>query len=452
MKLSNANIPLMINELGRRPALLLLLLLSITMSSTTAIMELPMSELPLGTPLRQQHGQSNYHEPGAEALPGLAGYARHYYGAASATGYGDVDGDGDGQGDLAPTPYANYERKAISGLAGIAHGFVPHSYSSSSSSSSSSNNGMQSGYTDRGKIDFVINAANYELTANEEQHQQQQQQLQPDIYYQSYAYQPRASQPNNDYHIEQFSNYRQPASSREQQQQQQQQQQITNDNAFAYANRQLRSELPVKRKQLQQEEPSSSSSASASQLHQEDQQLLYSQAERHVVDMPHPNALPPITTTVHHTPSSSRAIAGLPLSKHIEVTKHVPVTHYQQIHVPYKQPLQLRIPRPVIAAIPKPIPIRIPVTKAVAVPQLQEVKIPVEKVRPVPVERPIPYVVERQVPYRVEKPIATPVYYPYPVKVPVIRTVVHKQRPQYTIAAQPLAPLGGWQSPNHLLG
>ncbi|XP_017874592.1 PREDICTED: ataxin-2 homolog [Drosophila arizonae] len=413
-------------------------------------MELPMSELPLGTPLRQQHGQSNYHEAGAEAPPGLAGYgtsARHYYGAASAAGFGD----GDGQGDLAPTPYANYERKAISGLAGIAHGFVPHSYSYSNNNNN--NNGMQSGYSDRGKIDFVINAANYELTANEEQHQQQQQQqLQPDIYYQSYAYQPRASQPNNDYHIEQFSNYRHPASSREQQRQQQQQQQqhqqITNANALAYANRQL----PMKRKQLQQEEPSPSATPSSSQLHHEDQQLLYSQAEQHIVDMPHPNALPPITTTVHHTPSSSRAIAGLPLSKHIEVTKHVPITHYQQIHVPYKQPLQLRIPRPVITAIPKPIPIRIPVTKAVAVPQLQEVKIPVEKVRPVPVERPVPYVVERQVPYRVEKPIATPVFYPYPVKVPVIRTVVHKQRPQYTIAAQPLTPLAGWQSPNHLLG
>ncbi|XP_043863925.1 mastermind-like protein 2 [Drosophila mojavensis] len=400
MKLSNANIPLMIHEL-RRPAaqlLPLLLLLSITMSATTAIMELPMSELPLGTPLRQQHGQSNYHEPGAEALPGLAGYgtsARHYYGAASAAGFGD----GDGQGDLAPTAYANYERKAISGLAGIAHGFVPHSYSYSNNN----NNGMQSGYLDRGKIDFVINAANYELTANEEQHQQQQhqqqqQQLQPDVYYQSYA------------------------------------------------------QSPMKRKQLQQEEPSHSARPSSSQLHQEDQQLLYSQAEQHIVDMPHPNALPPITTTVHHTPSSSRAIAGLPLSKHIEVTKHVPITHYQQIHVPYKQPLQLRIPRPVITAIPKPIPIRIPVTKAVAVPQLQEVKIPVEKVRPVPVERPVPYVVERQVPYRVEKPIATPIFYPYPVKVPVIRTVVHKQRPQYTITAQPLTPLAGWQSPNHLLG
>ncbi|EDW16864.2 uncharacterized protein Dmoj_GI10774 [Drosophila mojavensis] len=370
MKLSNANIPLMIHEL-RRPAaqlLPLLLLLSITMSATTAIMELPMSELPLGTPLRQQHGQSNYHEPGAEALPGLAGYgtsARHYYGAASAAGFGD----GDGQGDLAPTAYANYERKAISGLAGIAHGFVPHSYSYSNNN----NNGMQSGYLDRGKIDFVINAANYEQS-------------------------------------------------------------------------------PMKRKQLQQEEPSHSARPSSSQLHQEDQQLLYSQAEQHIVDMPHPNALPPITTTVHHTPSSSRAIAGLPLSKHIEVTKHVPITHYQQIHVPYKQPLQLRIPRPVITAIPKPIPIRIPVTKAVAVPQLQEVKIPVEKVRPVPVERPVPYVVERQVPYRVEKPIATPIFYPYPVKVPVIRTVVHKQRPQYTITAQPLTPLAGWQSPNHLLG
>lgn len=134
------------------------------------------------------------------------------------------------------------------------------------------------------------------------------------------------------------------------------------------------------------------------------------------------------------------------LAKHIEVTKNVPVTHYQKQHVPYKQTIQVQVPRTVIAAIPKPLPIKIPVAKTVAIPQLQEVKIPIERVKPVPVERPIPFVVERRVPYRVEKPVATPVYYPYPVKVPVVRTVVHKQRTHYV-------PAPGWSATgNHLLG
>ncbi|KAI8044310.1 hypothetical protein M5D96_000461 [Drosophila gunungcola] len=140
---------------------------------------------------------------------------------------------------------------------------------------------------------------------------------------------------------------------------------------------------------------------------------------------------------------SSKAIAGLPLAKHIEITKNVPVTHYQKQHVPYKQTIQVQVPRTVIAAIPKPLPIKIPVAQTVAVPQLQEVKIPIERVKPVPVEQPIPFVVERRVPYRVEKPVVSPVYYPYPVKVPVVRTVVHKQRPHphYAISgAQNQAP------------
>lgn len=398
-----------------------------------------LSELPPA--LRpHHHTRSNYHDPNKKPFAGVAGYTstRHYYGATTAAADGQpLD---DGVGDLAAAPYANYEPKAVSALSSTATGFVP------TSTLQSYNNRLQSEYDARhqGKIDFVINTANYELDANEEQ---------PD--YQSYSYQPRALvSPLRDYHIEQFSNYRHPAVGREQERVALHQRQVSDGSTFALGGSRLRAEfdLPVKR---QQQEPTQHYRAEP-QPQQEDQQLLYSQAQGHIADLPDSgstrNSLPPITTSVHHTASSSKAIAGLPLAKHIEVTKHVPITHYQKQHVPYMQPVQIRVPRPVIAAIPKPIPIKIPVSKTVAVPQLQEVKIPLEKVKPVAVERPIPFVVERRVPYRVEKPIATPIYYPYPVKVPIVRTVVHKQNPQYAIPTQGMGTYGEWNSANHLLG
>ncbi|XP_036324919.1 uncharacterized protein LOC118738107 [Rhagoletis pomonella] len=137
--------------------------------------------------------------------------------------------------------------------------------------------------------------------------------------------------------------------------------------------------------------------------------------------------LPPITTTVRHTPASSAALAGIPLARHVEVTKHIAaVTDYERIHVPYNQSVPIRIPQPVVTTIPRPYAIRVPVARNVVVPKVQEVRIPIEKVKPFPVERPVPFVVERSVPYMVEKQVAKPVYYPYPVQVPIVKTIVHK--------------------------
>ncbi|XP_034488690.1 uncharacterized protein LOC117792599 [Drosophila innubila] len=386
----------------------------------------------------------------SEALAGLAGYAQHYYGANSAAGtrqtLQDDDGDIGGMDDLAAAPYANYEPKAIT-----ANGF------------NNNNNRLHSNVYDvvggqRGKIDFVINTANYELNGNEEQP--------PAIYYQSYGYQPHAQpqpqaqhtphtphtplaplpEPLLDYPIEQFSNYRHAAGGiREQATLVPQPRQLNDDSALVYAGSLQRATLAVQQQHEQQQHRHRQQ-----RHHNEPQSQLIDQqlSARHSADLPERttgsgNSLPPITTSVHHTPSSSKAVAGLPLAKHIEVTKNVPITHYQKQHVPYRQTVPLRVPRPVITTIPKPIPIRVPVTRTVAMPQLQEIKIPVEKIKPVAVERPMPFVVERRVPYRVEKPIATPIYYPYPVKVPVVRTVVHKQRPG----------LGHhWAPPNHLMG
>ncbi|KAH8416660.1 hypothetical protein KR222_005019 [Zaprionus bogoriensis] len=437
--------------------LLPLLLSAITMSPVagiTAPLPLPLELLPQHP--QQQHTRSNYYEPhtdtDTEALPGLAaGYTQHYYGATSAAAAAAAAAArqplDDDVGDLAAVPYANYEPKAVS-----ASGFVP---------TSSEQSRLQSLYggAQRGKIDFVINTANYELAGNGDAEAQGQQPPlpppSPAVYYQSYGYQPQAVVPELppppqlpplfDYPIEQFSNYR-PRAVREQRAEQQAAQQpkvasqprlATNeDSSMLYASSLQRATLALPQQHPQQT--------------RQDQQL----AGRQLVDLPgsesaagvavaHNALLPPVTTSVHHTPSSSKALAGLPLAKHIEVTRHVPVTHYQQQHVPYRQTVQLRVPRPVIATIPKPIPIRVPVSKTIAVPQLQEVKIPVEQVKPVAVERPVPFVVERRVPYRVEKPIATPIYYPYPIKVPIVRTVVHKQRPLGT---------GHWAPLNHLLG
>lgn len=437
--------PLMINALSRilfPPSLLLLSLLSsITMSPAAAAAPL---DLPFALPL---HSRSNYYEPNTEALPGLgggaAGYTQHYYGATSAL-HDDADVVGLAGSDLAAAPYANYEPKAILS----ASGFVPagdnYHHQHQHHDIVEQHSRLQSAL-DRGKIDFVINSANYE---------QNEQQFPPhpaytsSLSYPSYGYQPQASVPELapstaslfDYPIEQFSNYHpRPTRGGEARQ-------ANEENALVYASSMQRSTLAMpQQQQLQQQyqqqqhlsrqlQPRQTQQQQQPVLH-EDQQL----AERQLHDLPlqtearsgieHNAILPPITTTVHHTPASTKALAGLPLSKHIEVTKHVPVTHYQQQHVPYKHTVQLRVPRPVITTIPKPIPIRVPVSKTIAVPQLQEVKIPVEQVKPVAVERRVPYVVERRVPYRVEKTVPLPIYYPYPIKVPIIRTVVHKQRP-----------------------
>ncbi|XP_020799788.1 myb-like protein AA [Drosophila serrata] len=474
---------------------LMLLSLVLTMGAVDAIdapLPLSLAEIPL---LSLEQGKHHYHEAGVESLPGLTGYTRNYYDPADTAPTDDL------------ATYGNYAHKLLaahhhpntdshphpvssSPYPATANGFVPFYYTNQLHSHSSSHSQFAGEDEEprrdpSANIDFVINAANYE--PNSAGYEET---------YEGYAYRPRVSLPTppNHYHFEQISNYRnqdhrteeeldnsgvyarhkelqtlanpvkreqreeslsthnqqlagrhEPQEQRlegrqqqqhnhqqwqqQQQQQQKQQQQQQKQQPLPYQQHVLQKPLGYIQDQRQQQRLGLA----------QDQQLLYSHTDSRVAD------LPAITTSVRHTPASSKAVAGLPLSKHIEVTKNVPVTHYQKQHVPYKQSVQVQVPRTVIAAIPKPMPIKIPVAKTVAIPQLQEVKIPIERVKPVPVERPIPFVVERRVPYRVEKPVATPVYYPYPVKVPVVRTVVHKQRTHY------VAP--GWSATgNHLLG
>ncbi|XP_043655846.1 transcription factor SPT20 homolog [Drosophila teissieri] len=468
---------------------LMWLTLAMTMEAIDAPLPLSLAEYPLGLPL--EHGsQHHYQDAGVDSLPGLTGYTRNYYGPTD-TAAGD---------DLAT--YGNYAHKLLahqqhhqhpqSSLGTTANGFVPFYYNSKLQPQQPFTADEEPHRDPSANIDFVINAANYEPNSAGYAAQ----------HYESYAYRPRvqfATSPPGPghYHFEQISNYRENRENREnrdnrenRQREQEVEQQEQEDNSSVYARLKELQTLanPVKRQQeesLSSQQPNRERNQPQEQRqHQQlqgrqlqhvphqlphlqhshlqqkqqhplqypldqrqqqrlgvaqDQQLLYSHKDIQTAD------LPAITTSVRHTPESSKAVAGVPLSKHIEITKSVPITHYQKQHVPFKQNVQVQVPRTVIAAIPKPMPIKIPVAQAVAVPQMQEVKIPIERVKPVPVERPIPFVVERRVPYRVEKPVVSPVYYPYPVKVPVVRTVVHKQRPHY------VAP--GWSATgNHLLG
>ncbi|XP_034130723.1 uncharacterized protein LOC117585383 [Drosophila guanche] len=410
-----------------------------------------------------EHGRSNYHDTGAaaaaaESLAGLAGYTRNYYGTSG------------GSDDLARATYGNYAPHHLwPSLGSTANGFVPFSshYDSKVPLHSLYGGGGEHEQAEhhgqRGNIDFVINTGNYEANVAGPGPGPG-----PGAAYQSYGYQPlplplpqqqqQQQPPYSHYHFEQISNYR-PA--REALTVELQEAGEDNESGV-YSRIKERQTLvnPVKRQQEEeklnlrkrqleakerQKEPRERQRLGSRQDQQE-QQLLYSHTDAHIAKSGG-NFLPPITSSVHHTPTSSKALAGVPLGKHIEITRQVPITHYQKLLVPYKEKLQLQVPRTVIAAVPRPVAIKVPVTKTVAVPQLQELKIPIERIKPVPVERPIPFVVERRVPYRVEKAVATPVYYPYPVKVPVVRTVVHKQHPHYV-------PSGGWApaAGNHLLG
>ncbi|XP_037725332.1 putative cyclin-dependent serine/threonine-protein kinase DDB_G0272797/DDB_G0274007 [Drosophila subpulchrella] len=471
---------------------LMWLSLAMTMAALDAPLPLSLSEFPL---LPLVHGKHHYQEAGVASLPGLTGYTRNYYGHTDTAMADDLATYGNYAHKLLATNTHQHHRPhpVASSLGTTANGFAPFYYNSKLHSHSHSHSQFNEDEEPRrdpsANIDFVINTANYEPNSagyEEESHHREPH------HYQSYAYRPRVAfptSPPSHYHFEQISNYRENRENRQQQEEQH------DDSSSVYARLKELQTLanPVKRQQEaslsshhQNQELSGRHHGQHQQPHQQhqqyqqqhqqyqqqhqqyqqqhqnekqphlhqslpdhrqhqrvgvaqDQQLLYSHRDGQVAD------LPAITTSVRHSPESSKAIAGLPLAKHIEITKNVPITHYQKQHVPYKQTVHVQVPRTVIATIPKPMPIKIPVANTVAVPQMQEVTIPIERVKPVPVERPIPFVVERRVPYRVEKPVVQPVYYPYPVKVPVVRTVVHKQRPHY------VAP--GWSATgNQLLG
>lgn len=159
--------------------------------------------------------------------------------------------------------------------------------------------------------------------------------------------------------------------------------------------------------------------------------------------------------------TESTAESAVPVSKHVEITKSVPYPIYKHLHVPGKKnlfysifeqkksleveifhfffffrcccfsravqrPIEVKIPHPVLVPVPQSYPIHIPVSRPVAVPLVNEIKIPIEKIVPFPVVKKVPYYVEKHVPYHVEKFITIHKKIPYPIKVPVVKTIIHR--------------------------
>ncbi|XP_052863576.1 probable serine/threonine-protein kinase kinX [Anopheles cruzii] len=133
---------------------------------------------------------------------------------------------------------------------------------------------------------------------------------------------------------------------------------------------------------------------------------------------------------------------AVPISQHVEIETPIPVPYVKKIHVPIPQEVKVRIPHPVLVPIPRPYPVHIPVAQPVAVPDIKEITVPIEKVVPYPVEKKIPVPIEKPVPYPIEKHV--PVYLPQPiaVRVPIVKTIIHKVK-QQTASGPTLPPAGG---------
>ncbi|XP_058055765.1 sarcoplasmic reticulum histidine-rich calcium-binding protein-like [Anopheles bellator] len=133
---------------------------------------------------------------------------------------------------------------------------------------------------------------------------------------------------------------------------------------------------------------------------------------------------------------------AIPISQHVEIDTPIPVPYVKKIHVPIPQEVKVRIPHPVLVPIPRPYPVHIPVSQPIAVPDIKEITVPIEKVVPYPVEKKIPVPIEKPVPYPIEKHV--PVYLPHPiaVRVPIVKTIIHKVK-QQTASGPTLPPAGG---------
>ncbi|XP_063374532.1 uncharacterized protein LOC134662195, partial [Cydia amplana] len=113
------------------------------------------------------------------------------------------------------------------------------------------------------------------------------------------------------------------------------------------------------------------------------------------------------------------------VSEHADEQNPVEVPSYKHVTVPVQKLVHVNVPKPILVGIPQPYPVKVPVNKPVAVPVETEISIPFEKVVLYPVVKHVPYPVEKHVPYKVEKTVHVHVPQPYPVKVPVYKTIHH---------------------------
>ncbi|XP_047036447.1 uncharacterized protein LOC124642178 [Helicoverpa zea] len=116
---------------------------------------------------------------------------------------------------------------------------------------------------------------------------------------------------------------------------------------------------------------------------------------------------------------------AIPVGTHVDEEHPVEVPNYK--HVTFKIPktVHVNVPKPILIGVPHPYPVKVPVNKPVAVPVETEISIPIEKVVPYPVVKHVPYPVEKHVPIKVEKTVTVHVPQPYPVKIPVYKTIHH---------------------------
>lgn len=91
-----------------------------------------------------------------------------------------------------------------------------------------------------------------------------------------------------------------------------------------------------------------------------------------------------------------------------------------------QRPVHVPIPHPVLVPQPQAYPLHIPVAKPYAVPVVKEITIPIEKIVPYPVVKRVPYTVEKHVPYHVEKFVTVHKKVPYAIKVPIVKTIIHR--------------------------
>ncbi|XP_063548104.1 filaggrin-2-like [Cydia strobilella] len=113
------------------------------------------------------------------------------------------------------------------------------------------------------------------------------------------------------------------------------------------------------------------------------------------------------------------------VGEHTDEQKPVEVPLYKHVTVPVQKLIHVNVPKPILVGVPQPYPVKVPVNKPVAVPVETEISIPIEKVVPYPVVKHVPYPVEKHVPFKVEKTVHVHVPQPYPVKVPIYKTIHH---------------------------
>lgn len=114
-----------------------------------------------------------------------------------------------------------------------------------------------------------------------------------------------------------------------------------------------------------------------------------------------------------------RSLVIIPQCKHLLI-------NFKIFSFSVQRPVKVQIPHPVLVPVPHPYPIHIPVSKPVAVPVVKEITIPVEKIVPYPVIKQVPFTVEKHVPYPVERIVHVHRRVPVPIRVPVVKTVIHR--------------------------